>query len=154
MIPTLDILLDHNYACREPLLESLKQLDNDDFTRSLGVGNTSIRNILVHMMNTEIYWISLLSNVDTQELNPEEFKDIKTIAKTWKKIERETRDFVSSQSDVSMQYVRSVSWDKGTISFPVIKALIHMATHEIHHRGFIVGLMRQMGYKPPDVNML
>jgi len=152
MISALDILLDHNFACRKPLLESLKKLDNDDFTRS--VGGTSIRNILVHLMNTEIYWISLLGDMDTEELNPKEFKDVKSIAKTWRKIERETREFVSNQTEVSLQFVKSVSWDRGTVSFTVAKALIHMATHETHHRGFIIGLLRQMGYEPPDVNML
>jgi uncharacterized damage-inducible protein DinB len=40
------------------------------------------------------------------------------------------------------------------MSFTVGKALIHMATHETHHRGLIVGLIRQMGLEPPDVNML
>lgn len=154
MIPALDILLDHNFACREPLLESLKKLDNDDFTRNLGIGGTSFRNILVHLMNTEIYWISLLSGMDTEKLNPKEFKDVKSIAKTWRKIERETREFVSNQTEVSLQYVKSVSWEKGTVSFSVAKALIHMATHETHHRGFIIGLLRQMGYGPPDVKML
>ncbi|MDF1538329.1 MAG: DinB family protein [Candidatus Thorarchaeota archaeon] len=154
MIPTVEILLDHNFTCRKPLLESLKKLDNDDFTRNLGIGDTSFRNILVHLMNTEIYWISLLSDMETEKLNPEEFKDIKSIAKTWQMIERKTREFVSNQTEVSLQYVKSVDWKKGTVSFTVAKALIHMATHETHHRGFIIGLLRQMGYEPPDVNML
>ena len=152
MIPCIDIILDHKYACREPLLQSLKQLSNDDFTRNLG--NTSIRDIMVHIMNTEVHWISLLSDMDTGSLDPEEFKDVESVAKTWKKIERETREFVSNQSEVSLHYVKSVDWEKGTESFTVAKALIHMATHETHHRGFIIGLLRQMGYEPPNVNML
>ncbi len=154
MIPTLEILLDHNFTCRKPLLESLKKLDNGDFTRNLGIGDTSFRNILVHLMNTEIYWISLLSDMETEKLDPKEFKDIKSIARTWQKIERETREFMSNQTEVSLQYVKSVDWEKGTVSFTVAKALIHMATHETHHRGFIIGLLRQIGYEPPDVNML
>lgn len=93
-------------------MESLKKLDNDDFTRNLGIGDTSFRNILVHLMNTEIYWISLLSDMETEKLNPGEFKDVKSIVKTWKKIERETREFVSNQTEVSLQYVKSVDWKR------------------------------------------
>lgn len=154
MISTLTILLEHNFACREPLLESLEKLDHDDFTRSLGVGATSIRNILVHLMNTEIYWISFLNEIDTEKLDPQEFKDIKSIVKIWKSIERETRDFISNQTDVSLQFVKTMNLDEGTTSFTVEKALLHMVTHEVHHRGFIIGLLRQMGYEPPNVNML
>ncbi|MHA2286802.1 MAG: DinB family protein [Candidatus Thorarchaeota archaeon] len=29
-----------------------------------------------------------------------------------------------------------------------------MATHETHHRGLVIGLIRQLGYEPPDVDML
>ncbi len=146
------MLFEHNYASREPLLNSLKQLNIDDFTRTLG--NTSIRNILVHLMNTEIYWISMLSNLDTESLNPEEFREVDSIAKTWRKIERETREFVGEQTEVSLQYVKSVTWGETTVSFTVAKALVHLATHETHHRGFVIGLLRQMGYEPPDMNML
>ncbi|NHI83307.1 MAG: hypothetical protein EAX81_03275 [Candidatus Thorarchaeota archaeon] len=41
-----------------------------------------------------------------------------------------------------------------TVSFTVKKVLVHLATDEIHHHGLIVGLIRQLGYEPPDVNML
>ncbi|MHA1905737.1 MAG: DinB family protein [Candidatus Thorarchaeota archaeon] len=146
------MLIEHNYACREPLLDSLKQLDNGDFSRPLG--DTSIREILVHLMNTEIYWVSMLSDMESEVLNPEEFTNVEMIVKTWKKIERETREFVGDQTEVSLQYVKSVVWEETTVSFTVAKALVHMATHETHHRGFIIGLLRQMGYEPPNMNML
>ena len=152
MIPCIEMLIEHNNACREPLFDSLKKLDNDDFTQVLG--NSSIRDILVHLMNREIYWISILSGMESETLNPEEFTDVQMIAKTWKKIGRETREFVAEQTDVSLQYVKTVNWDDTTVSFTVAKALVHMATHEVHHRGFIIGLLRQMGYEPPDVSMI
>lgn len=152
MIPCIEMLIEHNNACREPLLDSLKQLNNDDFTQELG--SSSIRDILIHLMNSEIYWISLLSDTESESLNPEEFMDIEKIAKTWKKIERNTREYVSEQTDVSLQHVRTVRWGDSTVSFTVAKALVHMATHEIHHRGFIIGLLRQMRYEPPNVNMI
>jgi uncharacterized damage-inducible protein DinB len=152
MIPCIEMLIEHNNTCREPLLDSLKKLNNDDFTQVLG--SSSIRDILVHLMNAEIYWISVLSGLESETLNPEEFTEVELISKTWRKIERETREFVSEQTDVSLQYVKTVTWDDTTVSFTVAKALIHMATHEVHHRGFIIGLLLQMGYEPPDVNMI
>lgn len=152
MIPCIEMLIEHNNTCREPLLDSLRHLENDDFTRSLG--NSSIRDILIHLMNSEIYWISLLNDLESTPLNPDEFTDVETIARIWKKIERETREFVSEQTDISLQHVKTMRWGDSTVSFTVGKALVHMATHEVHHRGFIVGLLRQMGHEPPNVNMI
>ena len=40
------------------------------------------------------------------------------------------------------------------MSFMIGKALTHMATHEIHLRGLLIGLNMQFGLEPPDVNML
>ncbi|MFW9850468.1 MAG: DinB family protein [Candidatus Thorarchaeota archaeon] len=146
------MLIEHNNTCREPLLDSLRQLENDDFTQNLG--SSSIRDILVHLMNSEIYWISLLNNLESVPLNPDEFADVETIARTWKKIERETREFVSEQTDISLQHVKTMRWGDSTVSFTIGKALVHMATHEVHHRGFIIGILRQMGHEPPNVNMI
>ncbi|MHA1957884.1 MAG: DinB family protein [Candidatus Thorarchaeota archaeon] len=50
--------------------------------------------------------------------------------------------------------MKSVVWGDRTVSFTVAKALVHMATHETHHRGLVIGLIRQLGYEPPDVDML
>lgn len=152
MIPCIEMLIEHNNTCREPLLDSLRQLENDDFTQNLG--SSSIRDILVHLMNSEIYWISLLNNLESVPLNPDEFADVETIARTWKKIERETREFVSEQTDISLQHVKTMRWGDSTVSFTIGKALVHMATHEVHHRGFIIGILRQMGHEPPNVNMI
>lgn len=154
MISCIDMLIEHNYSVREPLLESLEQLDRKDFTRSLGKGKSSIRNILVHLMNSEIYWMNVIGDEDTHSLDPEEFADLNTIATTWKQIENEMRDVLGNQSDASLQYVKRLRIGDDTISFTIARALLHMVTHEAHHRGFIVGLLRQMGYQPPNVNML
>jgi uncharacterized damage-inducible protein DinB len=154
MISCIDMLIEHNYSVRGPLLESLKQLDRKDFVRNLGVGTSSIRNVLVHLMNSEIYWMNIIGEEDTHALDPEEFADVDAIATTWKQIENEMRDILGSQSDASLQYVKRLRIGDDTVSFTIARALLHMVTHEAHHRGFIVGLLRQMGYQPPNMNML
>ncbi|MFW9957498.1 MAG: DinB family protein [Candidatus Odinarchaeota archaeon] len=148
------MLVNHNITCREPILKTLENLTSEDLTKDLGIGKSSIRDILVHLMNSEKYWISLLSNAKFEHLDPRDFTDISSIRTAWCEIESGTIDFIKSLQENDLLHVRSVMWKKGTMSFTVGKALIHMATHETHHRGLIVGLIRQMGFEPPDVNML
>ncbi len=68
MLSCIEVLLEHNFACREPLLEAVKQLSKEEFTRDLGVGRNSIRDILIHLVNTEIYWIDHVLGGITTEL--------------------------------------------------------------------------------------
>jgi uncharacterized damage-inducible protein DinB len=150
----IEMMVNHNISCREPILETLEKLTSEDLIKDLGIGKSSLRDILVHLMNAEKYWISLLSNARFEHLDPKNFSDISSIRTAWCEIGEKTIDFIKNLQESELLHVRSVVWKKGTMSFTVGKALIHMATHETHHRGLIVGLIRQMGLEPPDVNML
>ena len=155
MLSCIETLLEHNFACREPLLEAVKQLSPEEFTKDLGVGRNSIHEILIHLVNTEIYWIDhVLRGTATEQLLSKDYADIKSIREAWKSVETATREFLRDQNERELQYVRSVTWGDVTVSFTVAKALVHFATHETHHRGLVVGLLRQMGYNAPDVNMM
>ena len=147
-------LIDHNIACREPLLKTLEDISPEQFTKDAGVGRTSIRNILVHLADTEKYWISLLRGSKEKSLDPADFKNIQSIRQVWCDIEKETLEYIRDLPEEHLYHVRNVVWGDNTVSFTVGKALIHMATHETHHRGLLIGLIRQLGLQPPDVNML
>jgi len=155
MLSCIEVLFEHNFACREPLLEAVKQISKEEFTRDLGVGRNSIRDILVHLVNTEIYWIDHdLRGITTEQIFAKDYADAESIREAWKSVETTTREFLRDQNERGLQHVKSVTWGDVTVSFTVAKALLHLATHETHHRGLMVGLLRQLGYKAPDVNMM
>jgi uncharacterized damage-inducible protein DinB len=155
MLSCIRQLFEYNIAQRRRILKLLEQVDREDLTRELGVGWGSIHGILVHLMNTEIYWIdTVLRGVETERVLSEECEDMDAISKHWSRVEENTRNLLSDVNEAYLQNVQSVRWDGTIISFTVAKALLHVATHEIHHRGLVIGLLRQMGYDPPDVNML
>lgn len=87
-------------------------------------------------------------------LQADNFEDVHTLADIWREAEQYTRDVFGDQSEETLAHVKSVRWGDRTVSFTVAKVFIHLATHETHHRGLIAGLLRQLGYEPPDVNML
>ncbi|MFX0055372.1 MAG: DinB family protein [Promethearchaeota archaeon] len=154
MMSCIEILFEHNIAVREPILDSVRQLSNEDFTRNHGVGWGSVRDILVHLINTEKYWISVLKDVEMDWLDSSDFPDLQSIAKAWVDVEKETREYMMALDNDQLHHVKRVRWPDATVSFTVKKALVHIATHEVHHRGLIVGLIRMMGHRPPVVDML
>ncbi|MHA2206990.1 MAG: DinB family protein [Candidatus Thorarchaeota archaeon] len=154
MLNCINMLLDHNYAIRQQLLDSLRSLNSKEFVKELGVGWGSLRDIMVHLVNTERYWIWLLKSKEMDWFLSADFPDVDGVSKIWQITEKDAKDFVGTQTESSLQHVKSVVWGDRTVSFTVAKALVHMATHETHHRGLVIGLIRQLGYEPPDVDML
>ncbi|MFW9793218.1 MAG: DinB family protein [Candidatus Thorarchaeota archaeon] len=148
------MLINHNSVCREPLFQILNQLDSEEFLKPTGAGKGSVRDILVHIMNAEKYWIAFLKGAEYQMSKPDDFLEIQSIKDEWSKVTEKTEEFLRNLPQDHLHHVRSVRSGDRTISFTVAKALLHMTTHETHHRGFLIGLIRQKGLEPPNVNML
>ena len=151
----IEMLLEHNYAVREPILDTLKQLTLEELNRpEEEIMCRSIWELLIHLIETERYWISILRDEEPLILNRKALVSLDDISRAMADAERETRMYLRELDQDVLFHVKSVRWGDQTVSFTVKKALVHMATHEIHHRGLIVGLIRQLGYKPPNVDML
>jgi uncharacterized damage-inducible protein DinB len=155
MMSCLEALLEHNIACRPPMLKAIGQLTPGEFVQDLGVGRGSFRDILVHLLDTERYWTDhIIRGLAEDMFSSTEFQDVDAVEGIWSSISKSTMDLFWEQNEETLQYVKSVIWNDRTVSFTVGKVFMHLATHEIHHRGLLVGLLRQLGYEPPDVNML
>ncbi|MFW9769433.1 MAG: DinB family protein [Candidatus Thorarchaeota archaeon] len=154
MLTVIEMLINHNKVCREPLFRTLEKIDSKEFLKPTGAGKGSIRDILVHIMNAEKFWISYLNEKQYEMSKPEGFHDIQSIRNAWSKVAADTEEFIANISEDQLHHVRSIRSGDQTISFTVAKALLHVTTHETHHRGFLIGLIRQKGLEPPDVNLL
>jgi uncharacterized damage-inducible protein DinB len=154
MSAVIEMLVNHNLVCRDSLFQTLEKLDSEEFLRPTGAGKGSVRDILVHIMNAEKYWIAFLKQAKNKASNPEEFQDIQGIKDAWVEVSALTDEYVKNLQEDQLHHVKAVRSGNRTISFTVAKALLHMTTHETHHRGFLIGLIRQKGLEPPDVNML
>ncbi len=154
MLSIIEMLINHNQVCRDPLFQTLEQLDSAEFLEPTGAGKGSVRDILVHVMNAEKFWITFLSETEYQMSKSENFQDIQSIRDEWSRVSVDTEEFMRNLSEDQLLHVKSIKSRDQTISFTMAKALLHMTTHETHHRGFLIGLIRQKGLEPPDVNML
>ncbi|MFX1484190.1 MAG: DinB family protein [Promethearchaeota archaeon] len=154
MMSCIEMLFDHNLACREPLLQTLEMLKPEELVEDLRVGKGSIRNILVHIMNAERYWISVLENGEFKATDPDSIESIQSLREAWLRVHERTKEYMDNLKADELHHVKSVSWRGQTVSFTVGKALVHIANHETHHRGLLSGLIRIKGLDPPDFDML
>ncbi|MFB7140374.1 DinB family protein [Gottfriedia sp. NPDC056225] len=147
---------------RETLLNFCSELKQEDFTSKLdGFGFQSVRESLLHMAECYIAWIGSFILLKTKKpITPKE--NIVNISLEDIRSRFELADLYVSElygmpiDDLNKPIIRTIPWRNSNeeISFTPMKLLIHTITHEYHHKGQIVAMARQMGYIPPNTDVL
>ena len=88
----------------------MSDLSETEFTKDFGVGWGSIHNILVHLLKTEKYWISILKDDEFEGLQYQDFDDVRKIQEKWMVLEKQTREFLRRQNEKSLFRLISVEW--------------------------------------------
>jgi len=110
MIDCIRLLFEHNTKCRKPLLSAIERnLSEDDFTRNLGVGHSSIRNILVHLMNSESYWIDQVLKKEIGKVyDPNEVSNVADVRNLFEERKEKTEKYLSNLIENDLLNVETV----------------------------------------------
>ncbi|WP_342542972.1 DinB family protein [Paenisporosarcina sp. FSL H8-0542] len=147
---------------REIVFDFCSELEPDDFTRQVdGFGFQSIRDSLVHISDCYYAWLGSYILLKTkkpltvkEDLSEKGLDEIKVRFNQVDAFVNEVFEVFSNQMDVPIE--REIPWRVGgeIISMTPAKLLMHVITHEFHHKGQIVAMARQMGYEPPNTDVL
>ncbi|WP_255294772.1 DinB family protein [Bacillus sp. AFS041924] len=147
---------------RESLLNFCSELKKEDFNRKLdGFGFQSVREALLHIAECYIAWIGSFILLKTKNpITPKEniinfsLDDIKLRFEQADLFVNELLDMTAD--DLNRPIVKKIPWRDSSdeIAITPMKLLIHAITHEYHHKGQIVAMARQMGYIPPNTDVL
>jgi len=143
-----------NLNVRERLLKFLETIPFEKLTAESNWGYSSARNMLAHIQETEDWWVKgVLKDEPYQDYNFSDFNSLEDFKKTWEKLQRQTLDYVEANQNILKDRVTRNLRGK-TYEFQIQKVLMHVLTHEFHHRGQICLLLRQAGFTPPDVDLV
>ncbi|WP_440603879.1 DinB family protein [Bacillus sp. GB_SG_008] len=146
---------------RSVLLDFCKELEPNDFTRQMGFGWQSVRDTMVHIADCYNAWLGsfvllktkkpLTSKEDLQQLS---LIEIKVRFEHIDSLVNEVFEVLAHHMDEPIQ--REIPWrEEGeTLSITPGKLITHAITHEFHHKGQISAMIRQMGYEPPNTDVL
>ncbi len=125
-------------------------------TENCGASFESIRDIFIHSLQSEQFWIRRLANQSTEgiwETPFSKFTSIKDIHDYVDKVEAETNEYLNKLTDKKLKGVLEfVGWDKKTHRHRVEDILIHVVEEEIHHRGELLCIYWQHDIQPPWVS--
>jgi uncharacterized damage-inducible protein DinB len=140
---------------RETLFRYCETLAHDDYVRELETfGGDSIRNLHAHVADCYQTWLGIRAlGKQFPEINPQTIHSVQDMREIFAKTDDLVLEFLQEfkeNGDRNIQVTRNgESWN-----VTVLWLFTHTATHEFHHKGQIVKIGRQLGYIPPDTDLI
>lgn len=146
---------------RQILLDQCGELAEADFTKEFEFGFQSIRNSLVHVAGCYHAWLGsfVLSETSSplftkEVINNMQFDDIQRYFQQADiYVERVFEQFTNKFDEV---IDKELSWRTGSglVKKTPRQLLFHTITHESHHKGQIVTMLRILGHIPENTDIL
>ncbi|MBD3190573.1 MAG: DUF664 domain-containing protein [Candidatus Heimdallarchaeota archaeon] len=156
--PQIEIIQDlyqYLFDVRRKLLDAVEQIPVKNRIEDINLSWKSIHGTLLHMIETEEYWIANI--IQFNPIPTDQYEERPTIAQLrdrWRISQERTEAFLAGLTAENLAEKRTVTWPDGTHEFTIKEILLHVATHETHHRGQIIAGIRQQGFEPPKCDLL
>ncbi|TRZ39674.1 damage-inducible protein DinB [Niallia circulans] len=146
---------------RQILLDQCKELNEYDFTKEFGFGFQSIKDSLVHVAGCYHAWLGsfILSKTTSplltkEVINEMQIGDIQLYFQQADKYVDIVFDQFTDKFDDIIEKEPSWKIGIGAIRKTPHQLLTHSITHEFHHKGQIVAMLRILGYIPNNTDIL
>jgi len=120
---------------------------------SCGASFDCIRDIFVHSLQAEQFWIRRLSGKSTEGIYDTpftKFTNVNAIQEYADKVEAETNEYLETLTDEKLESVFEYKGWNGKINRHKIEdILMHVVEEEIHHRGELLCIYWQHDIRPP-----
>jgi len=146
-------LFGYNWYSRRKILKSMAEIPWKKVVESCGASFDCVRDIFIHSLQAEQFWIRRLSGENTEGIfaTPfSKFSDISTIQEYADEVEAETNEYLKTLTDEKLQSVFEFKgWDGKPDRKKIEDILMHVIEEEIHHRGELFCIYWQNDIKPP-----
>ncbi|MDM5338410.1 DinB family protein [Fictibacillus enclensis] len=147
---------------RKIMLDVCGNLTTEMLTANVeGFGYPSIRNLLVHTADCYYAWLGsfLLLRTKTPLTPKDKFEEmsLNDIRERFSQVDLYVKEIWSEYDGRMEEPVnRIIPWrDTGeSLSMTPRQLLFHTVTHEFHHKGQVMAMMRRLGMEPPNTDVL
>ncbi|HEY7181198.1 MAG TPA: DinB family protein [Blastocatellia bacterium] len=149
-------LFDYTDYANGLALDAAEELDEErrryDFKNSHG----SIHGALAHMAGAEWVWLERWKGVSPPRIwTADDFAGLEALRSRWRQIESERRELLERLTEEELHRDLSYTNLKGEpFTLPLVDQMQHVVNHSTLHRGQVVGMIRQLGLRPPAVDLI
>lgn len=148
------------WATRE-LLQACAGLSLADRNRDLGISHGSILGTIYHFHVSERFWANCLAACKIPPLHeiaadhpPAEIY-LEDLERECKKVSRVFEDWFQATTEDELSQPLSCRISP-TIDYPYVRwqLIRHVVNHSSIHRGQAIGIIRALGHKPPNIDVM
>jgi uncharacterized damage-inducible protein DinB len=137
----------------------MSEIPWETIVESSGASFDSIRDVFIHSLQAEHFWIRRLSGEPIEGIyTPQDapftkYTDINLIREYADKVEVETNEYLKKVTDEKLQSVFEYRGRDGNLNRNRVEdILLHLVEEEIHHRGEIMCIYWQHNIQPPYIS--
>jgi uncharacterized damage-inducible protein DinB len=137
-------LYNYHFAMNRFVWEQyIAALTPEQFTQGAEYSRGSVRNQMVHIMNTDEAWFSGLRGMDLPEsVEYAAADDRERIRERWDQVEQEMREYLSMLRDEMLSEKPLSGEDKDLLVWQV---LLHVVNHGTDHRAQVLRTLHDLG---------
>jgi uncharacterized damage-inducible protein DinB len=153
----IQFLLAYNYWARDKILENVAKLSSGNFLEPKIYGHGSIRNTLVHILNSEWVWrVRCQENYSPSEyLVFDNYLTLEPIQQLWKQEEERMKEYIREitvqELDRVIRY-RRIGGEQEQDTVGLI--LLHVINHGTEHRSLLAAELTEYKYSPGDIDII
>jgi len=150
------ILFDFNFWATNRLFTVLEGLTEEQYARDLGSSHGGVKGTLAHILASHEMWFSRWQgNPSPTTIDANGGPTLAEAKQFWNEIQQKLTAFVNGLSEDDLQKPIRYTNTKGeTYSTPLVQMMQHLVNHATYHRGQIVTMLRQLGVKPTNTDMI
>ncbi len=149
-------LFAYNSWATNKVFDNLLELPREKYFEDLKGSFGGIHGTLTHLVGAEKIWLSRwIGKPEPTLLKADEVSSLADLRAIWEKVGRETALFLAPFNEKKLQENITVTTSKGnryTSSFQ--QMFQHVVNHSSYHRGQIAAMLRQVGAKPVDTDLI
>jgi uncharacterized damage-inducible protein DinB len=155
-VEDVGILYAYDRWANHRVIEAVRPLDHERFTRELGTSHGSIQGTLVHTMWSEWIWLQRWGGDSPKRVfAPDEFPDVGSIEAYWRNLERAQQEFITRLTNERLEErISYVNLQDEHWTYSLAHMMQHVVNHSSYHRGQVITLLRQVGRTPPSTDFL
>ena len=148
----IETLVQFNFWANSRIIKACEGLTNEAFVRDVepNPGWKSLRDILVHTLDTEFGWRMLLQGENADQiLQPADFPDLPRLKRQWLIEETAWTDYLAglSNGDLSQRY-----GEDSASRLNVWQTIMHVVGHGIQHRSEAAFILTGYGCSPGELD--
>jgi uncharacterized damage-inducible protein DinB len=142
-------LIEYHTATTRRVWESIDQISDEQFLADDAYSRGSIRNLLVHLANTDRNWLDGLKNLPERQFKKyEEYPDRASVHSYWDSVAIDVSDYVSNVSEIELNQ------NPVDIPSPRWAVLLHLVNHGTDHRSTVLQKLTEYGAPTFDQDLV